>query len=105
MQLTHLSLTNFRNFARLDIDVPGGPVLLVGGNAQGKTSLLESVYYLATFTSFHATHDRQLVSFFAAREPLVVTRITADFQYSLDKPTSKPARLLPKAPRIDWKSA
>ncbi len=60
-------------------------MLLVGGNAQGKTSLLESVYYLATFTSFHATQDRQLVSFFAAREPLVVTRITADFQYSLEK--------------------
>jgi DNA replication and repair protein RecF len=85
MLLTHLSLTNFRNFARLDIDVPGGPVLLVGGNAQGKTSLLESVYYLATFTSFHATQDRQLISFFAAHEPLVVTRITADFQYSLEK--------------------
>jgi DNA replication and repair protein RecF len=85
MQLTHLSLTNFRNFARLDIDVPSGPVLLVGGNAQGKTSLLESVYYLATFTSFHATQDRQLVSFFAVQEPLAVTRITADFQYSLEK--------------------
>ena len=88
MLLTHLSLTNFRNFSRLDIDVPGGPVLLVGGNAQGKTSLLELVYYLATFTSFHATQDRQLVSFFAAREPLVVTRITADFQYSSAEKTS-----------------
>jgi DNA replication and repair protein RecF len=88
MLLTHLSLTNFRNFSRLDIDVPGGPVLLVGGNAQGKTSLLESVYYLATFTSFHATQDRQLVSFFAAREPLAVTRITADFQYSSAEKTA-----------------
>ena len=85
MQLTHLSLTNFRIFTRLDIDIPGGPVLLVGGNAQGKTSLLESIYYLATFTSFHATQDRQLISFFTAREPLVVTRITADFQYNAEK--------------------
>ena len=85
MQLTHLSLTNFRIFTRLDIDIPGGPVLLVGGNAQGKTSLLESIYYLATFTSFHATQDRQLISFLTAREPLVVTRITADFQYNAEK--------------------
>jgi len=85
MLLTHLSLTNFRIFTRLDIDIPGGPVLLVGGNAQGKTSLLESIYYLATFTSFHATQDRQLISFFTAREPLVVTRITADFQYNAEK--------------------
>jgi len=91
MLLTHLSLTNFRNFARLDLAVPGGPVLLVGGNAQGKTSLLESIYYLATFTSFHATQDRQLVSFFAAREPLVVTRIIADFQYTSEKPAAHTA--------------
>ena len=85
MQLSHLSLTNFRNFARLDIDVPGGPILLVGGNAQGKTSLLEAVYYFATFTSFHATHDRQLVSFFAEQEPLVVSRLSADFRYIGDE--------------------
>ena len=63
MLLTHLSLTNYRNFSRLDLEVPGGPVLLVGKNAQGKTSLLEAVYFLATFTSFHAKSDRQLISF------------------------------------------
>lgn len=80
MHLTHLSLTNFRNFARLDVDVPRGPVLLVGGNAQGKTSLLEAVYFLATFVSFHATSDRQLINFLAGREPLAVARIVADFQ-------------------------
>lgn len=85
MQLTHLSLTQFRNFSRLDLDVPGGPVLLVGGNAQGKTSLLEAIYYLATFTSFHANHDRQLISFWAQSEPLVVSRIVADFEYSARK--------------------
>ena len=79
MHLTHLSLTNFRNFTRLDVDVPQGPLLLVGGNAQGKTSLLEAVFYLATFTSFHASHDRQLINFLEAREHLAVTRIVADF--------------------------
>ncbi len=82
MHLTHLSLTNFRNFARLDIDVPGGPLLLVGDNAQGKTSLLEAVYFLATFASFHATHERQLINFLANSEPIVVARIVADFQHS-----------------------
>ncbi len=79
MYLTHLSLTNFRNFARLDLDVPQGAVLLVGANAQGKTSLLEAVYYLATFASFHADNDRQLINFIAAREPLVVGRIVGQF--------------------------
>jgi DNA replication and repair protein RecF len=79
MYLTHLSLTNFRNFARLDVDVPQGAVLLLGDNAQGKTSLLEAIYYLATFTSFHAHSDRQLINFIAAREALAVARIVADF--------------------------
>lgn len=92
MYLSHLSLTNFRNFARLDIDVPGGPILLVGGNAEGKTSLLESVYYLATFVSFHASHDRELVNFMAGREPLAVARIVADFQRT-DGPTQVGRRL------------
>ncbi len=81
MQLTHLSLTNFRNFTRLDLDVPGGVVLLVGDNAQGKTSLLEAIYYLATLVSFHASNDRQLINFLVDRDPLVVARIVADFQY------------------------
>jgi DNA replication and repair protein RecF len=82
MLLTHLSLTNFRNFARLDVDVPGGQVLLVGGNAQGKTSLLEAIYFMATFTSFHASNDRQLVNFLVGNESLAVARIVADFQYA-----------------------
>lgn len=79
MYLTHLSLTNFRNFARLDLDVPKGVVVLVGDNAQGKTSLLEAVYFLATFVSFQANSDRQLVNFLASRENLAVARIVADY--------------------------
>ncbi|NOY99771.1 MAG: DNA replication/repair protein RecF [Chloroflexi bacterium] len=80
MHLTHLSLTNFRNFARLDIDIPRRAVLLAGNNAQGKTSLLEAIYFLAAFTSFQTHADRQLVNFIAARESLAVGRIVADYQ-------------------------
>ncbi len=79
MRLTHLSLTNFRNFTRLDLDVPGGTVMLFGNNAQGKTSLLEAIYFLATLTSFHASSDRQLINFIEARQDLAVGRIVADF--------------------------
>jgi DNA replication and repair protein RecF len=95
MHLTHLSLTNYRNFARLDIDVPGGPLLLVGNNAQGKTSLLEAVYYLATFTSFHASSDRQLINFAVEGEPLAVARIVAEFRYAPGEghPAHAPRRL------------
>jgi DNA replication and repair protein RecF len=85
MYLTHLSLTNFRNFYRLERAIPCGSVLLVGSNAQGKTSLLEAIYYLATFESFHATNDRQLINFLIKpdseekQSPQVVTHIDAEF--------------------------
>ena len=82
MHLTRLSLTNFRAFARLDIDLPRPPraILVTGDNAQGKTSLLEAIYYLATFTSFHASSDRQLINFMAGGESLAVARLVADFE-------------------------
>lgn len=80
MYLTHLSLTNFRLFSRLDMDVPRRILLLVGANAQGKTSVLEAVYYLATFASFHAQTDRQLINFLAGEEKLAVGRIVASYQ-------------------------
>lgn len=93
MFLKRLSLTNFRNYARLDVDVPTGSVLLVGDNAQGKTSLLEAVYFLATFVSFQADSDRQLINFIAGREPLAVARIVADFQRQELDHTSRDHRL------------
>lgn len=80
MHLQHLSLTNFRNFARLDIDLPRRTLLLVGSNAQGKTSLLEAIYYLASFTSFQTHTDRQLVNFVEARNSLAVTRLVGDYE-------------------------
>jgi DNA replication and repair protein RecF len=85
MYLKHLSLTNFRNFARLDLDMPRRVVVLVGSNAQGKTSLLEAVYFMAAFTSFQTHTDRQMVNFIAAREArkrVVVGRLVADYQRS-----------------------
>ncbi len=46
MYIEHLSLTNFRNYARLELRLPtDAPVVLHGANAQGKTSLLEAIYY------------------------------------------------------------
>lgn len=79
MYLTRLELTNFRNFTRLTVDVPAGALLLVGENAQGKTSLLEAVYFLSAFTSFHASSDRQLINFLIVREALAVSRIVAEY--------------------------
>ncbi|MDE2778952.1 MAG: DNA replication and repair protein RecF [Chloroflexota bacterium] len=65
-RLSRLILSNFRNFAALDLDVPSGVVVFYGANAQGKTTLLEAVYLLAIARSFRAENEREVVSFSAA---------------------------------------
>lgn len=78
MLLTYLSLTNFRNFIRLETEFNAGSTLLVGANAQGKTSLLEAVYYLSCAYSPHTYQDRQLINLLALDDPLPVARIVAE---------------------------
>ncbi|RMF42820.1 MAG: DNA replication/repair protein RecF [Anaerolineae bacterium] len=80
MLLTHISLTDYRNFSRLDTPTEPGTTLLVGSNAQGKTSFLEAIYFLATFSAFTTSDVRQVVNFIAGREKLAVTRIVGTYQ-------------------------
>jgi len=86
MYLKRLSLTNFRKFTRLDVDIPRQVVVLAGANAQGKTSILEAIYFLAAFTSFQTHADRQIVNFYEAKNnSLTVTRLIAEYQRSKSK--------------------
>jgi DNA replication and repair protein RecF len=79
MHVTHLSLTNFRNYGRLELPLPTGPILLHGNNAQGKTNLLEALYYLATTRSPHTAQDDELINWTASQsqEPVIVGRLVA----------------------------
>lgn len=78
MRVRSLSLENFRNYARLEVEWPDRPVLLVGGNAQGKTTVLEALHYLATGRSPLTAVDRQLINWTAAREGLAYTYLRAE---------------------------
>ncbi|NDJ51990.1 MAG: DNA replication/repair protein RecF [Chloroflexi bacterium] len=78
MRLSHLSLTYFRNYARLELNLPPGVIVLYGNNAQGKTSLLEAVYYLATSRALHATSDRQLINWLAKDDPIPHARLVGE---------------------------
>lgn len=66
MYVTHLSLTNYRNYTRLELDLQPRVHIFQGENAQGKTNLLEAIYYLATTKSPLASSDRQLIRLDAA---------------------------------------
>ncbi len=80
MRITHLSLSNFRNYGRLELALPPGATLLHGANAQGKTNLLEAIFYLATTRSPHASQDSQMLNWEAQQtpEPIVVGRLVAN---------------------------
>lgn len=79
MHLEYLSLTNFRNYARLEVSLPAErPVVLHGENAQGKTNLLEAIYYLATSRSPYTMSDRQLIHWRAEDDPIPFARLSAE---------------------------
>ncbi|MFZ2486600.1 MAG: DNA replication/repair protein RecF [Anaerolineae bacterium] len=78
MYLSHLSLTNFRNFNRLELSLQPGITLLQGLNAQGKTSFLEAVAYLSTARSLLAGVERELVHWLAWEEPLPFARLVGE---------------------------
>ena len=62
MYLSHLTLSEFRNYRQLNVALGPGLFLFYGENAQGKTNLLEAVSMLSTATSFHASSDREVVN-------------------------------------------
>jgi DNA replication and repair protein RecF len=77
LHISHLSLTNFRNYRHLDLDLPLSPVVIQGDNAQGKTNLLESLYVLATTRSHRASSDRELLNRDAWSDDIPVARLSA----------------------------
>ncbi|WP_114853875.1 DNA replication/repair protein RecF [Brachybacterium sp. YJGR34] len=61
MQLTALELTDYRSYPRLTLPVRSGITVMVGPNGQGKTNIVEAVWYLATLSSHRVPHDAALV--------------------------------------------
>ncbi len=82
MRLAHLSLTNFRNYVRLELDFSRPITLLEGDNAQGKTNLLEAIYYLATASSPRARTDRELINWLANEDEMPFARLEAKVEGS-----------------------
>jgi len=78
MRLTHLSLTNFRNYTRLELSLPDRLTVFQGANAQGKTNLLEAIHLLATGRSPRAAAERELINWLALEGPLPYARLVGE---------------------------
>lgn len=61
MYVAHLSLTDFRSYAQVELPLDPGITALVGPNGQGKTNLVEALGYIATLGSHRVPTDAALV--------------------------------------------
>lgn len=63
MWLHSLSLTNYRNYKDVALTFHPGLTIFLGQNAQGKTNMLESIYFLALTRSHRTRSDKDLLQF------------------------------------------
>ncbi|MFJ4676719.1 MULTISPECIES: DNA replication/repair protein RecF [unclassified Kitasatospora] len=67
MHVAHLSLADFRSYARVEVPLDPGVTAFVGPNGQGKTNLVEAVGYVATLGSHRVATDAPLIRLGAER--------------------------------------
>lgn len=63
MTVKRIWAVDFRNIERCEVSFFEGANLLLGNNAEGKTNLLEAIYYFARGKSFRGATDRELCRF------------------------------------------
>ena len=62
MFIKNLKLKNYRNYDDIEISFNSNKILFIGKNAQGKTNLLESIFYLSTLDALRAKSDSELIT-------------------------------------------
>ncbi|MDD3852409.1 MAG: DNA replication/repair protein RecF [Syntrophomonadaceae bacterium] len=63
MKLSGLQVKNFRNIKHLELSPDHGLTVFSGENAQGKTNILESIFVLATGSSFRTNTDQDMINY------------------------------------------
>lgn len=63
MKINKLKLKNYRNCKDIEINLNSKKILIIGKNAQGKTNILESIYFLSTLKSQRTSNNLELINF------------------------------------------
>lgn len=61
MQITNIKIRNFRNYDDLNLNIGEGINVFLGKNAQGKTNLLETIYFCGIGKSFRQVKDKEVI--------------------------------------------
>ena len=62
MKINNLILKNYRNYRNLNIDFCSSQNIIIGNNAQGKTNIIEAIYYLAITKSFLCNNEKIVIN-------------------------------------------
>ncbi len=91
MRLRDIKLTNYRNCRDLTLNLASNKILIIGKNAQGKTNILESIYFLSALKSPRTSNNIELINFEAEKTELNCnlikneTDVELDFSYNNEK--------------------
>ena len=91
MKIRHLGLKNYRNCTDIVLEFEKNKTLIIGKNAQGKTNILESIYFLSDLKSPRTSTISELIQFNTDKFSLNAqieknnTEIELDCSYSTDK--------------------
>ncbi len=91
MRLKYLKLKNYRNCENIEINFCDFKNLIIGKNAQGKTNILESIYFLSNLKSVRTSNNLDLINF--EKEKMEInavieknnTNIEMNFSYNDEK--------------------
>lgn len=97
MKLLGLELKDYRNCRELKLDFSSAKTLIIGKNAQGKTNILESIYFLSVLKSIRTSNNIELINFDAQKFELKAEILKADTEvslfYSYDKEKTKEVKI------------
>ena len=94
MKLKSLKLINYRNCENVELDFCDFKNLIIGKNAQGKTNILESIYFLSNLKSVRTSNNLDLILFDKPQMEISAildknnTEIEMDFTYTDEKKKS-----------------
>ena len=84
MYISELKLDQFRNYDSLDLAFSSGTNLFYGENAQGKTNILEAVYFCGTTRSHRTSKDSEMIRFGAQEAHLRMEMKKPNVDYRID---------------------
>lgn len=91
MKLLKLGLSNYRNCKDIELNLDFNKILIIGKNAQGKTNILESIYFLSALKSPRTSNNIEIINFDSDRAEIEAeiiksnTEINLNYSYTKEK--------------------